>query len=249
MDTLAEWVDCVERGPRSHTSLTSNTSAEIPASESQLHLAPEGPLTWADRDPSERMAFDPDEVLLWPEEDPELTEDQGCQLHRVSTATESLLRESFAKTVPNGTRRQWRQVYGMQVCDATKYLRLDATIKAQVLKACKDGDRPLARLQTLLLDAVGPLTSLVEQWQKGHLTPKAAAEAVTQALRFLGNASAAISQERRRHVADCLNKDLRPLLEEDDRFKEAPPFLFGKEFERSAKDHIDSMKSLRRIAQ
>ena len=128
----------------------------------------------------------------------------------------------------------------MPACDATKCPRLDATIKAQASRA---------RLQTLLLDVVGPLTSLLEQGQKGHLTPKAAADAATQALRFLGNASAAISHERRKCVADCLNRDLRPLLEEEDRFREAAPYLFGKEFERSAKDHIDSVKSLRKMTQ
>ena len=85
-----------------------------------------------------------------------LTEEQGCQLHQVSTATESLLKESCAqKSVPNSTRQQWRQVYGMPACDATKCPRLDTTIKAQVSKACKDGDRPLTHLQTMLLDVVG----------------------------------------------------------------------------------------------
>ena len=137
----------------------------------------------------------------------------------------------------------------MPACDATKCPRLDATIKAQASKACKDGDKSLARLQTLLLDAVGPLTSLLEQGQKGRLTPKAAADAATQALRFLENASAAISHERRKRVADCLNRDLRPPLEEEERFREAAPYLFGKDFERSAKDHINSVKSLRKMTQ
>ena len=163
--------------------------------------------------------------------------------------TESLLKEAFAKTVLNGTRRQWRQTFGMPACDATKCTRLDSAIKAQASKACKDGDKLFARLQTLLLDVVGPLTSLLEQGQKGCLTPKAAADAATQALRFLGNANANISCKRRKHVADCLNRDLHPPLEEEDRFREVAPYLFGKEFERSTKDHIDSVKSLRKMTQ
>ena len=138
---------------------------------------------------------------------------------------------------------------GMPACDTTKCLCLDATIKAQASKTCKYGDKSLARLQTLLLDAVGLLTSLLEQGQKGRLTPKAAADAATQALRFLGNANVAISHERRRRVADCLNRDLCPRLEKEDRFREVAPYLFGKEFERSAKDHIDPVKSLRKMTQ
>ena len=158
-------------------------------------------------------------------------------------------------TVEGGFRQyrsEWYKVaveatFGMPACNATKCPRLDATIKAQASKACKDGGKSLARLQMLLLDAVGPLTSLLEQGQKGRLTPKAAADAATRALRFLGNVSAAISHERRKRVVDCLNRDLRPLLEAEDRFREAALYLFGKEFERSAKGHIHSVKSLRKM--
>ena len=114
MNTLAERVDTVEKGPRPNT--TPHTS-RTPGSESLDHIsdgsslmAPEDPLSWANRDPNERLAIDQDEILVWPEDDPELTEDteQGCQLHRVSSVTESLLKETYAKTVPNGTRRRWR---------------------------------------------------------------------------------------------------------------------------------------------
>ena len=69
-------------------------------------MAPEEPLSWADRDPNKRLTINQDEILVWPEDDPELTEDteQGCQLHRVFSVTESVLKEAFAKTVLNGTR-------------------------------------------------------------------------------------------------------------------------------------------------
>ena len=45
-----------------------------------------------------------------------------------------------------------------------------------------------------------------------------------------------------------LNKDLHPLIENGD-FSEAAPQLFGKDFEKCAKEHIDSIKSLRKISQ
>ena len=69
-------------------------------------MAPEEPLSWVDRDPNERLTINQDEILVWLEDDPELTEDtgQGCQLHRVFSVTESVLKEAFAKTVLNGTR-------------------------------------------------------------------------------------------------------------------------------------------------
>ena len=51
----------------------------------------------------------------------------------------------------------------MLACDATRCPKLDTTLKAQIPKAGKDGNRPLAFLQTFLLDAVGPLASLLEK--------------------------------------------------------------------------------------
>lgn len=50
-------------------------------------------------------------------------------------------------------------------------------------------------------------------------------------------------------MASHLNRDLQPLVEESDRFTSAAPFLFGKDFEKAAKDHIDSVKSLRKVSQ
>lgn len=40
--------------------------------------------------------------------------------------------------------------------------KLDSTLKAQVPKACKDGDGLFCRLRILVLDAVGPLTRVLE---------------------------------------------------------------------------------------
>ncbi len=232
--SLAERVDSVEKGGSNPTTPAA-TATTTPSHSGLPHL-------WADREVSTLCSFDPDELLVWPET-------QGCQLHRVSEATKSLLKETFTKSVPNGTRRRWRQAFGMAAFDATKCPKLDATIKAQVPKPCKDGDRNLARLQALVLDAVGPLAHIVEQAQQGSLTAESATEAATRALRFLGNASATISADRRRQVAEHINKDLKPLLEDEEQFKEAPPHLFGRDFEKSAKEHMDSVRSLRKIAQ
>ena len=84
-----------------------------------------------------------------------------------------------------------------------------------------------------MLDAVGPLTSLLERKQAAQLTTEAAADAVQLALRFLGNAHANIATERRRRVMSHLNKVLRPLVEEAERFQTAAPYLFGKDMLRS----------------
>ena len=101
----------------------------------------------------------------------------------------------------------------MRASDHTKCPKLDNTLRAQVPKDCKDADRTLSRLQALVLDAVGPLTNLLERKQAGQLTTEAAADAAQQALRFLGNAHANIATERRKRVISHLSKDLRPLVD------------------------------------
>ena len=42
-----------------------------------------------------------------------------------------------------------------------------------------------------------------------------------------------------------INKDLIPLVKEDGAFLEAPPNLFGPDFSKRAKDHLDQVKSLK----
>ena len=239
VDSLAERVDIVEKRPSPSVSIASGSE-----NRRQGRLSESPDTLWADRDPDERLVCDPDEVLIWPDdEDLSVHGEQGCQLHRVSPATESLLKEAFSKTVPNGTRRLWREQYGMPASDYTRCPKLDTTIKSRLPKQCKDADRSLARIQTLVLDAVGPLTHFLNQQPN-----EAGSEAVSLALKFLGNAAAANSHERHRRAGTFFNEDLKPLIEEEDRFTQAAPCLFGKDFLSIAKDHADSVKALDRLS-
>ena len=71
-------------------------------------------------------------------------------------------------------------------------------------------------------------------------------EAATQSLKFLGNAYSNIS-ERRKKIVTNLNKDLHPLVEEPERYSKAAPYLFRRDFERSAREHVESVHSLRKL--
>ena len=230
----------MERRPSpSHTlSTTSADGSENQASERGSSTP------WADRDPSTRFVPDPNEVLSWPDDGEDQPEDrdadQGCALFQVSSATESLLKDAFTRTVPNGTRRHWREHYGMPASRFTKCPKLDTTLKSKLPKTCKDADRPLAKTQALLLDA---LAHLLEQ----ELS-KDVVEALTQSLRFLGNASATISNERRCRAGSHFNEDLKCLIEEEDQFRDAAPLLFGNGFLSSAKDHAESVKALDKLS-
>ena len=97
-----------------------------------------------------------------------------------------------------------------------------------------------------MLDAVAPLTHILEENQKGALTPEVATKATKVALGLLGNAAAHQAKERRKNVLKDMNKDVMPLAEEDDQFKDAAPLLFGEGFEKKMKDHVDAVRCIRK---
>ena len=69
----------------------------------------------------------------------------------------------------------------------------------------------MAHLQTLMLEPPVSMVSIVEETQKGSLTPTEAAEAAKAASSLLGNASAHFSKERRKN-----SKKEQPLAEDKD---------------------------------
>ena len=97
------------------------------------------------------------------------------------------------------------------------------------------------------MDAVRPLAYILKEAQKSSLTAESAVNAAKAALRFLGNASAHIAQERRRRVLKELNRDLEGLAEDEDgEFAEAAPLLFGDGFAKKSKEHIENVRALRK---
>ena len=75
---------------------------------------------------------------------------------------------------------------------------------------------------------------------------KTATEAAGTALALLGNASAHMTCDRRKRVLRDLNKDLLPLAEDEEAFKGAVPLLFSDSLEKRMKEHLESLKCLRR---
>ena len=88
---------------------------------------------------------------------------------------------------------------------------------------------------------------MLEIHRAGKLTPEVAVEAATQSLKFQGNTHFNISFERRRKVATNLNNDLHPLVEEPERFSKAAPYLFGRDFEKLVREHVETVRSLRKL--
>ena len=70
-------------------------------------------------------------------------------------------------------------------------------------------------------------------------------EASSSAAALIGNTNARISCLRREKYVTAINKNLTPLEADDGDFIEAAPNLFGADFSKRAKDHLDQVKSLR----
>ena len=128
--SLSERVDHAKRAPRAQentrpapTPTPNPSKGGTPAS---LH-----PRLWCDRLLDEPLPTGP---IVWPDEEEDADagdEADGCQLHRVSAATEALLTEAFSKPTANATRRRWCKTFGMPATEVTKCPRLDNTLLAK----------------------------------------------------------------------------------------------------------------------
>ena len=186
-----------------------------------------------------------EELIYW---SPAESEGESSELSKISEGTARVIQDSFSKTLPSDKRLGMKRKHPPPDSVHTKCPRLDPAIKSKLPKQAKDTDANLARIQARVLDAVNPLVNLLESARKGTLTPRDAAESAQQALRLLGNASATISMDRRQKATRFLNKELSTLVQEEDTFRDAAPLLFGKDFDKKAKEHIDTARSLQRFS-
>ena len=95
-----------------------------------------------------------------------------------------------------------------------------------------------------MLDAVGPITHVLEEAVKGQLAHKCAIEAAQTALRLLGNASVHSCRERRKNALQSMNTRLLDMADDDVVYKSAPPLLFGDGFCKKAKERDEELKCL-----
>ena len=116
----------------------------------------------------------------------------------------------------------------------------DPYLKTEASTAAKGADKELSRIQTFVLDGMAPLTAALEAEGthirsgdpiNSHFSPGANGEC--------------ISQLQREKITAFFNKSLLPLAQEDKDFTEAAPHLFGLEFAKWSKEHLDQVKALR----
>ena len=114
-------------------------------------------------------------------------------------------------------------------------------------KSVKTSDQSFSRIQALFLDAVGPLSGMLDSINKGtELAVEDVEDAVKAALNFLGNASSQCTSLRRTGILREYNKDLVSYgLESNELFSSATTTLLGPAFPEKAAAHLQQMQTLR----
>ena len=116
----------------------------------------------------------------------------------VSDETRRLLRVSCMRSMSNELRRRVRSTYKLPKVEATRTPKVDPIIKSLASQQAKTADRDFARIQTLMLDSMAPLSSLLEQIVHDRVSVGDVKQATSTAVELIGNASAHVSHLRRR---------------------------------------------------
>ena len=122
-------------------------------------------------------------------------EDNIEDLAEVSEETHRLLTDSCTRGVSSETRKRTRSRFKFPKVDATRSLKLDAVLKSVTSQSAQSADNELARLQTFILDALAPLTAILEG--ANEMAVQDIREALITASMLIGNANAKLTRLRR----------------------------------------------------
>jgi len=129
-------------------------------------------------------------------------------LTTVSQATEDFLHQAFTP-MGNSSRKELRSEFIVPNTAFTTAPWLDKSMREDCSKSVKSTDSQLSEIQAHFLDAVGPLTGLLESINSDtELSIEDVERAIRAALSFLGNASSRCTSQRRLGVLSEYNRDL-----------------------------------------
>ena len=98
-------------------------------------------------------------------------------------------------------------------------------------------------MQAFVLDALSPLTAIVENGDR--MSREDVHIAALTVVELIGNAIAQISRMWREKIISSVEKSLIPLTKQEESFSEAPPDIFGNGFAKKSKEFLDQLKAIR----
>ena len=130
----------------------------------------------------------------------------------VTDRTNKFLNKAFRFTskMSGANRRSLCSHYTLPQNDLTRAPFLDTMMASECSKTCKSMDRSLDTLQGLILEAIGPLSQLLEAVNDPNpqVSMDQIREAVETAITLLANASNKVSVMRRTRILEEYNKEL-----------------------------------------
>lgn len=168
---------------------------------------------------------------------------------KLSESLTEIVKDSFTTTLSNSSRRELRNKCPTPETVQTRCPRVDAVFKTPESRFSKNVegkslDNDFMKIQAFMLDVASPLTELLQGLESGVDLPRPPEEALQDALKLLGNAVAQTSKIRRKRILKICNPDIQDLADNDELYKEAPPNLFGENFEKKMKERAESVKLL-----
>uniref|UniRef100_A0A1X7VYF0 Reverse transcriptase domain-containing protein n=1 Tax=Amphimedon queenslandica TaxID=400682 RepID=A0A1X7VYF0_AMPQE len=151
--------------------------------------------------------------------------------------THSLLTDSCTLGMSSETRKLSRNHLKLPKVDTARSPRLDSVMKTVALQSAQSADEELAKLQTFILDALAPLTAILEG--TNETTVQDIREALIMASILVGIANAKLTRLRNEKLILAINGDLTPLIQDESQFTDANPYLFWSDFAKHAKEYLD----------
>eukprot|EP00117_Sycon_ciliatum_P037142 scpid87133/ scgid27840/ len=161
MQSIADRVTRIEDSQRQNPSTVSFLGTSTPYKEQSSKSWPD------DTSTMEELGKETEEL-----------DSKGVKLYPVSDSTMSLLKSSFRPALPNPSRQQIRDKFGAPNCPHSACPGLNKVMKSRMSNETKSRDKQLARLQSSGLDAVGPLTRVLEGAESGEISACEILEAV-----------------------------------------------------------------------
>ena len=159
--------------------------------------------------------------------------------------TLSYIRSAMDKPLKNDKRKAHIAKHSLPSVEPAFPPKLDEAITCLIPKAARSIDRFLSKLQQFCMDSLGPILFLNEKLSE--IEPQIDLETIRSAaktsLTLIANASAHFTVERQKCIMKHLNKDLKPLAEEQ--YPSRGPSLFGEGFAAKAKATADGIKALK----
>ena len=132
--------------------------------------------------------------MTWP---PDSDEEDNPKLQEVSEDTKKVLETSCLSRKSNQARVQVRSPYPLPKVTATRSLTLDNYLKLELSSSVKQEDKELAKIQAFVLDALAPLSTILEETGQDQESKAA--------VQLVGNASDKLSHLRRKKLVSGLN--------------------------------------------